>query len=102
MCANGFFSGNERPDVLMELELASRSANRSYIILTWDINEQFICRCSTCMDAGAEVTVIYTGEALDVRTLAAADRRLTFYQVTSQQDIFSVLSGRRTREEMTE
>ncbi|MBR2133048.1 MAG: DUF58 domain-containing protein [Oscillospiraceae bacterium] len=102
MCANGFFSGNESPDALMELELASRSANRSYIILTWDINEQFMYRCSTCMDAGAEITVVYVGEALDIRTLAAADRRMTFYQVTSQQDIFSVLSGRKTKEGVAE
>lgn len=98
LCASHFFTGNERPDHLMERDMASRSAGRSYIILTWELDDRFLQTCSLCMDAGAEVTVVYVGEDPDARSLAAADRRLAFYQVTAARDIFAVLTGARAME----
>ena len=98
LCARDFFTGEQRPDALMEREMVSRRAGSSYIILTWEMDDRFMQICSLCMDAGAEVTVVYAGEDGDARSLAGADRRLGFHQVTSAHDIFAVLTGVRTKE----
>lgn len=98
LCANDFFSGTDRPDTLMELDMISRSASRSYLLLTWEVDERFIQTCSLCIDAGAEVTVVYVGVDTDIRSLIASDRRIAFYQVTEARDIFAVLSGVRAKE----
>lgn len=98
LCSRDFFTGSDRPDHLMELDMARRSANKSYIILTGELDERLIHTCSRCMDAGAEVTVIYAGEDAAARNLAAAERRLAFHQVTSARDIFAVLTGKRAKE----
>lgn len=102
MCAGGFFIGTERPDRMMELDMTSKAGKRSYIILTWEMDETFIRRCGSCLDVGAEITVVYIGDDPEVRSLAAAERRIAFYQVTGQRDIFAVLSGIKTTEGMVE
>lgn len=98
LCARDFFTGTQRPDELMERDMMSRTAGRSYIILTWELDDRLLHTCRLCMDAGAEVTVVYVGEDADARSMAAAERRLAFYQVTSARDIFAVLTGSRTKE----
>lgn len=93
MCAGDFFTGSTRPDRMLELDLAAQRGGRSYIILTWELDEAFIRRCGVCLDAGALVTVVCIGGGETARALAAADRRIAFHQVTEQRDILSVLSG---------
>lgn len=98
LCARDLFSGEQRPDTLMERDMVSRNPGSSYVVLTWDVDDRLIRTCSLCMDAGAEVTLLYIGEDSAVRSFAAAERRLMFHQVTSARDIFEVLSGMRAKE----
>ena len=98
MCARDFFTGTQRPDQMLELDMVSRAGKRSYILLTWEMDETFVRRCGNCLDLGSEITVIYIGDDAGAKALAAAERRIAFYQVTGQQDIFAVLSGIKTTE----
>lgn len=98
LCARDLFTGEQRPDALMERDMVSRNPGSSYIVLTWDVDDRLIRTCSLCMDAGAEVTLLYIGEDSSVHSLAAAERRLAFHQVTSARDVFAVLSGMRGKE----
>ncbi len=93
ICASNFFSGDLRPDEILERDISARSGSRSYIILTWELDEDFIRRCSSIIDVGAEVTVVFIGDSPQARNLATVERRIAFYQVTAQNDIFAVLSG---------
>jgi len=94
VCSSDFFTGGDRPDELMVQDMASHGGGRSYIILTWQLDETFIRRCSDCMDMGAQVTVVYIGEDAQAAKLAAADKRIDFHRVTAQNDIFAVLGGK--------
>ncbi len=96
LCAGDFFTGTDRPDRMLALDLASQRGGRSYVILTWELDEAFIRRCGVCLDAGAQVAVVCAGGGEAARTLAGADRRIAFYQVTEQRDILTVLSGIQT------
>ena len=99
LCAGDFFVGSRRPDEMMEQDLASRAGKRSYILLTWEMDETLVRRCGMCLDLGSDVTVVYIGDDAGARKLAGADRRIAFHQVTGQQDIFAVLGGIRTAED---
>ena len=92
LCSSGYFSGQERPDELLHRDVASRGV-RSYIILTWELDESFIRRVSACIDMGAVVSLVYIGDSPEAKTLALAERRMAFFQVTQQSDIFAVLGG---------
>lgn len=96
LCAGDFFTGTTRPDQLLERDLARQRGSRSYILLTWEMDESFVRRCSACLDVGAEVAVVYIGGGGAARALAEADRRIAFHQVTGQRDILAVLSGTQT------
>lgn len=98
LCSRDFFTGSDRTDHLMELDMARRGTDRNYIVLTWEMDERFLHTCKLCLDAGAEITVIYAGEDAAARTLAVAERRLAFHQVTTARDIFAVLSGAQAKE----
>ena len=47
------FTGEQRPDALMERDMVSRNPGSRYIVLTWDVDDRLIRTCSLCMDAGA-------------------------------------------------
>lgn len=93
LCAGDFFTGSTRPDQMLERDLARQQGSCSYVLLTWELDESFIRRCSACLDVGAKVTVVYIGSGGEARALAEADRRIAFHQVTGQRDILAVLSG---------
>ena len=93
ICSERFFSGTERPDELLERSVAENGTACAYILLTWEIDETLLRRVDHCIRLGAEVTVIYVGDSAEAGSMAAAVRRLPFYQVTAQQDIFAVLGG---------
>jgi hypothetical protein len=98
VCSTNFFSGSERPDSILSRDIAVSGGKSSYIIITWELDEAFIRRCSECIDLGSDVTVVYIGEDGDAKKLSQVERRLSFYQVTAQNDIFSVLSGTKVLE----
>lgn len=92
LMARGYFTGSARPDqVLMQMEQTG-GANH-YIILTWELDEEMIRSISGVISRGASVSLIYIGDDTDIASLAAAERKLSFYQVTSGRDIFAVLKG---------
>ena len=91
-CSSGYFSGHERPDELLRRDVASHGV-RNYIILTWELDESFIRHVSACIDMGAVISLVYIGDSPEAKTMAQAERRMAFFQVTQQSDIFSVLGG---------
>lgn len=93
ICSSDYFSGTERPDELMHRDISEKRGIRSYILLTWELDESFIRRVSQCIDVGAEVSVVFIGDSPEAKSLALVERRMGFYQVTQQNDIFSVLGG---------
>lgn len=98
VCSTDYFSGSSRPDDLLEQDMTTHGGGRSYIILTWELDEAFIRRCSDCMDMGAQISVVFIGDDANAASLAAADKRIVFHRVTAQNDIFAVLSGSGTTE----
>ena len=88
------FTGSRRPDEMMERDLASGSAVRRYIIMTWEFDELLLRRAARCIELGAEVTLLCIGGGEERREQAAnAVSRLEFRQVNARHDVFDVLSG---------
>ncbi len=97
LMARGYFSGTKRADEVLEA-IEGQGGSSRYILLTWELDETFIRRISMAISHGADVTVILIGDAPEAAELAKAERRLSFYQVTSRHDIFQTLKGGSERE----
>ena len=91
LCSKEFFQGLLRPDELLQRDLGRSDGRKSYLLLTWEVDEDFIRRLSQSVDLGMRVSLIYIGDGGE--NLLSADRRIPVYRVTSRRDVFSVLSG---------
>ncbi len=96
MMARNFFSGKTRPDETMAA-YGRLNGPGKYIVLTWEIDEDFIRRLSDGIQKGSDVTLIYLGDSEEAAALARAEKKLAFYQVTAGNDIFSALKGQSER-----
>ena len=92
LMARGYFNGTQRPDEILAL-LEAQNASGRFIILTWQIDEKLIHHLSAAIAHGADITLIYIGNSADAAALAAAEKKLSFYQVTSRTEIAKVLEG---------
>ncbi|MBR2264280.1 MAG: DUF58 domain-containing protein [Firmicutes bacterium] len=92
LMARGYFNGSQRPDEVLGL-METQNNDGRFIILTWEVDEKLIHSLSGAIAHGAEVTLIYIGNSAEAAALAAAERKLSFYQVTSRPDIAKVLEG---------
>lgn len=92
MMSRGFFSGTTRTDEAL-LMYEKQKGTGSYILLTWEIDEAFIRNLSDPILRGSDITLVYIGEDTEAPALAGAQKKLSFYQVTSENDIFSALKG---------
>lgn len=97
LCAGHFFTGAQRPDALMELDMARSRSGRSYVLLTWLLDEPLLRRAARCLELGAELTLIYVGDAPAAADMAASLRQLRFFRVTERRDILAVLGGEGAR-----
>lgn len=88
--SSGWFTGTARPDQLMERSMAPE---RRYILMTWELDAAFMTRARRCLDNGAEITVIYLGDAAQARAAMSSERRIGFLSVGPGEDILEVLSG---------
>lgn len=93
MVSRNFFSGSERTDEVLTAHEQKNGTNR-YILLTWEVDEAYIRRISGPIERGADITLVYMGEDAAAPALAAAQSKLSFYQVTSENDIFAALNGK--------
>ena len=93
LCAGRFFTGSARPDELMELDLARTRSGRSYVLITWLLDEAMLRRAARCQELGVDLTVIYVGGDHAAADMAAGLRWLRFYRVTERRDILTVLGG---------
>ena len=92
LMARGYFSGNQRPDKILGLLEKQNYAGR-YIMLTWEVDAELIQNISAAIARGADITLLYIGNATEPAALAAAEPKLAFYQVTARTDIAKVLEG---------
>lgn len=96
LMARGFFSGTMWVDeVLVRLEQMVGAAR--YVLLTWEVDEEMIRTLSGVISRGSTITLIYIGEDGTAKSLASAEKKIAFYQVTSQHDIFQTLKGRKEK-----
>ena len=92
-CAGRFFAGSQRPDALMELDIARSRGARSYVMITWLMDETLLRRAARCQELGAELTLIYVGDDPAAVETAASMRWLRFHRVTERQDILTLMGG---------
>lgn len=92
LMARGYFSGNQRPDKVLGLLEKQNYAGR-YIMLTWEVDAELVQNISAAIARGADITLLYIGNATEPAALAAAEPKLAFYQVTARTDIAKVLEG---------
>ena len=95
LCSDDFFSGTKKPQELMREDMLLHGAGACYVIMTWELDEELLRTCTGCIDAGAEVSVIYIGEGETdtINAVKSSESRMDFYQVFSGEDIFDVLGG---------
>ncbi len=93
MCAGRFFTGSRRPDDLLELDLSRSRSGRSYVLITWLMDEALLRRAVRCQELGAELTLIYVGNDPAAIETAASLGWLRFHRVTERQDILTLLGG---------
>lgn len=95
MCCGEFFTGRDRPDVILDSDIRISGADGSYILITWELDSDFVRRISMAIELGAKVSVLYICNEADEATKALmnSDRRIEFLTVPSNADIFDVLGG---------
>ncbi len=92
LCGEDFFTGKERPDELLERDLAAGGVG-PYILLTTTVDEELLRRVSRCLSRGMQVVLLCVGVSEASAALARAQTQLPVYFVTPQRDVFIVLSG---------
>ena len=93
LCAGRFFTGSQRPDALMEMDLARSRSGRSYVLITWLMDEALLRRAVRCQELGAELTLIYVGDDPAAAEMASSLQWLHFHRITERQDILTLLGG---------
>ena len=93
LCAGRFFTGSQRPDALMEMDLARSRSGRSYVLITWLMDEALLRRAARCQELGAELTLIYVGSDPAAAEMASTMQWLHFHRITERQDILTLLGG---------
>ncbi len=93
LCAGFFFSGHQRPDDLLERDLAASRSGRSYVLITWTIDELLLLRAARCRELGASLTLIYVGDDPAAVEMTAGLPWLRFHRITEQRDILAILGG---------
>ena len=92
LCGVDYFTGAERPDELLERDVASGGSG-PYIILTTTVDEPLLQRLQRCIARGVQVILLCVGVSSGASALTRAQTHLSVYYVNPQHDIFSVLSG---------
>lgn len=87
------FSGIQRPDEMMERDLAKGRSVRRYILLTWEVDEALLQRVARCISLGVDVTLLCIGGGEELRAQVEAVQRLEFHQINARRDVIAVLSG---------
>lgn len=95
MCCGDFFIGSDRPDIVLDSDIRASGADGSYIMITWELDGDFVRRVSTAIELGARVSVLYICDEADEATKALmnSDRRIEFLRVPSNADILDILGG---------
>jgi uncharacterized protein (DUF58 family) len=95
LCSDDFFTGAKRPHELMREDMLVNGTGSCYVVMTWELDEELLHACSACVDAGADVSVIYIGddESQTINAVKSSESRIDFYQVFSGEDVFDVLGG---------
>ena len=93
LCAGRFFTGARRPDELLELDLARNRGARSYVLVTWLLDEALLRRAARCQALGADLTLIYVGDDPAAAEISAGFPWLRFHRVTEQRDVLTLLGG---------
>lgn len=98
MCCGDFFSGSDRPDAVLDSDIRSSGAGGSYILITWELDGNFVRSLSMAIELGARVSVLYICDDADEATkaLMSSDRRIEFLRVPSNADILDILGGTET------
>ncbi len=93
LCTGRFFTGSRRPDTLIEEDMARGRSGRSYVLITWLMDEPLLRRAARCLELGADLTLIYVGNDPAADSRAAGLPHLRFHRVTEQRDILTLLGG---------
>ena len=92
LCSGDFFIGTERPDELLDRDMASGGCG-PYILLTTTVDEELLRSIGRCLDRGVQLRLLCIGVNAASAALARSQTRLPVYLVSQQHDIFSVLTG---------
>jgi uncharacterized protein (DUF58 family) len=92
LCSGAFFTGAERPDELLERDLASGGSG-PYILLTTAVDEELLQRLSRCIGRGVQVVLLCVGLSGATAALARAQTQLPVFFANPQHDVISVLTG---------
>lgn len=92
LCSGDFFVGEERPDELLERDLASGGSG-PYILLTTTADEALVRRLSRCVARGVQVVLLCIGAPDASAALSRAQTRIPIYYVNQKRDVFTVLTG---------
>ncbi len=95
LCCGDFFSGEQRADLALETELHRTGASGSFIVITWELDTDFVRRLSMAAELGARVSVLYLcdNRTKETMSLINSDRRIDFHIVPTGGDILDFLGG---------
>ncbi len=92
LCSGDFFTGAQRPDELLERDVASGGSG-PYVLLTTEVDETLLHRLQRCIGRGIQVILLCVGVSEAADALSRAQTRLPIYYVNPQHDVFAVLTG---------